>query len=67
MITKYRRTIGILTYVQVCMISYHEEGTHEEHHKGIGKLKRLLWKIYWKVNQKWTSLVEKSLTEAGEW
>jgi hypothetical protein len=32
MITKYWRTIGLLTYVQVCRNSYHEEGTYEEDH-----------------------------------
>jgi len=26
--------------------TYHEEGTYEEHHKGMGKLRRLWWKIY---------------------
>jgi len=34
---------------------YHEKGTYEEHQKRIGKLRRLWWKIYWKVNQKSTS------------
>jgi len=46
--------------------SYHGEGTYESNQKGIGKLRRLWWKIYWKLNQKSTSLVEGSLTKDGE-
>jgi hypothetical protein len=45
---------------------YHEEGAYEEHQKEIKKLRRLWRKIYWKINQKSKSLVERSLTEVGD-
>jgi len=45
---------------------YHEEGTYEEHQKGIGKLRKLWWKIYGKVKPEVNVLVKGSITEAGE-
>ncbi|RHN51621.1 hypothetical protein MtrunA17_Chr6g0470761 [Medicago truncatula] len=38
--------------------THHEQRTYEDHQKGIGKLRRLWWKIQRKVNHKSTPLEE---------